>query len=88
MKLKKHFKYIQIIKINILGPTEQYRITSYKKAVSLFTELTKKVKRKKVWGVQMFIVTLSKKWLIADCFIDPIKCRGIEDLPNFDEFIP
>ena len=36
----------------------------------------------------MFIVTVSKKWLIADCFIDPIKCRGIEDLPNFDEFIP
>lgn len=66
-----------------LGLIVRKEFNDLQKAIDFFLQGTRKVKRKKLWGVRIqLIYDDGSAWLMADCYQQPIKARGLDDLPK------
>ena len=70
--------------VPLTDPVVRLEFRDKRKAAKAFLEQTRLVKRKKIWGVRILLFYGTGRydyWLIVDCYQEPIKGRGLNDLP-------
>lgn len=76
--------------IPLVEPTVVTHYENKVKCVAAFLTAVRKVKRKRLWGVRLKLIypSGSDYWLVADAYQEPLKARGLNDIPATKELLP